>query len=54
MALAFGGKELVNDEDPNMDLRKIHLHLIRDQGLDMVSGVFQEARGSLVMGLQVV
>eukprot|EP00878_Enallax_costatus_P025040 GHUV01026761.1.p1 GENE.GHUV01026761.1~~GHUV01026761.1.p1 ORF type:complete len:270 (+),score=44.20 GHUV01026761.1:1184-1993(+) len=36
MALAFGGKELVNDEDPNMDLRKIHIHLIRDKKLDLV------------------
>eukprot|EP00878_Enallax_costatus_P004993 GHUV01005252.1.p1 GENE.GHUV01005252.1~~GHUV01005252.1.p1 ORF type:complete len:196 (+),score=50.58 GHUV01005252.1:1436-2023(+) len=35
MALAFGGKELVNDEDPNMDLRKIHIHLIRDKKLDL-------------------
>lgn len=35
MALAFGGKELVYDEDPNMNLRKIHYHLIRDKGLDL-------------------
>jgi hypothetical protein len=38
MALAFGGKELVNEEDPSLDLRKIHYRLIRDKGLGLVSG----------------
>jgi hypothetical protein len=37
MGLAFGGKELVNEEDPNLNLRKIHYHLIRDRGLSLVS-----------------
>ena len=37
MALAFGGKELVNEEDPSLDLRKIHYRLIRDKGLGLVS-----------------
>jgi len=35
MALAFGGKELVNEEDPSLDLRKIHYRLIRDKGLGL-------------------
>jgi hypothetical protein len=43
MGLAFGGKELVNEEDPNLNLRKIHYHLIRDKGLSLVS---QQAGGS--------
>jgi hypothetical protein len=38
MALAFGGKELVREEDPNLNLRKIHYRLIRDQGLTLVRG----------------
>lgn len=37
MGLAFGGKELVFEEDPNLDLRKVHYHLIRDKGLSLVS-----------------
>lgn len=37
MGLAFGGKELVIEEDPNLNLRKIHYHLIRDKGLSLVS-----------------
>jgi hypothetical protein len=37
MGLAFGGKELVDEEDPNLNLRKIHYHLIRDKGLSLVS-----------------
>lgn len=35
MGLAFGGKELVFEEDPNLNLRKIHYHLIRDRGLTL-------------------
>ncbi|WIA40241.1 hypothetical protein OEZ86_013620 [Tetradesmus obliquus] len=35
MGLAFGGKELVNEEDPNLNLRRIHYHLIRDKGLSL-------------------
>lgn len=37
MGLAFGGKELIIEEDPNLNLRKIHYHLIRDKGLSLVS-----------------
>jgi len=37
MGLAFGGKELVFEEDPNLNLRKVHYHLIRDKGLTLVS-----------------
>lgn len=37
MGLAFGGKELVFEEDPNLNLRKVHYHLIRDKGLSLVS-----------------
>eukprot|EP00879_Flechtneria_rotunda_P002302 GHRR01002495.1.p1 GENE.GHRR01002495.1~~GHRR01002495.1.p1 ORF type:complete len:221 (+),score=52.80 GHRR01002495.1:460-1122(+) len=37
MGLAFGGKELVFEEDPNLNLRKVHYHLIRDKGLNVVS-----------------
>lgn len=33
MALAFGGKELVVDEHPDLNLRRIHYRLIRDRGL---------------------
>jgi hypothetical protein len=39
MGLAFGGKELVNEEDPNLNLRRIHYHLIRDKGLSLVRGL---------------
>jgi hemoglobin len=35
MGLAFGGKDLVFEEDPNLNLRKVHYHLIRDKGLSM-------------------
>lgn len=35
MGLAFGGKELVFEEDPNLNLRKVHYHLIRDKGLTL-------------------
>lgn len=37
MGLAFGGKELVFEEDPNLNLRKVHYRLIRDKGLSLVS-----------------
>lgn len=37
MGLAFGGKDLVFEEDPNLNLRKVHYHLIRDKGLSLVS-----------------
>jgi hypothetical protein len=37
MGLAFGGKELVFEEDPNLNLRKVHYHLIKDKGLTLVS-----------------
>lgn len=37
MGLAFGGKDLVFEEDPNLDLRKVHYRLIKDKGLSMVS-----------------
>jgi hypothetical protein len=37
MGLAFGGKDLVFEEDPNLDLRKVHYRLIKDKGLGMVS-----------------
>jgi hypothetical protein len=37
MGLAFGGKDLVFEEDPNLDLRKVHYRLIKDRGLSMVS-----------------
>ncbi|GBF90610.1 hypothetical protein Rsub_03182 [Raphidocelis subcapitata] len=33
MAMAFGGKELVLEEHPNLNLRRIHYKLIRDRGL---------------------
>jgi len=33
MGLAFGGKELVLEEDPNLNLRKVHSRLIKDKGL---------------------
>ncbi|GBF88947.1 hypothetical protein Rsub_01446 [Raphidocelis subcapitata] len=33
MALAFGGKELVFDERPDLNLRRIHYKLIKDGGL---------------------
>ena len=36
MSLAFGGKELVFEEDPNLNLRKVHYRLIRDKGLNEV------------------
>jgi hypothetical protein len=45
MGLAFGGKELVNEEDPNLNLRKIHYHLIRDKGLSLVSKRRMTKRG---------
>jgi hypothetical protein len=37
MGLAFGGKDLVFEEDPNLNLRKVHYRLIRDKGLSLVS-----------------
>jgi hypothetical protein len=37
MGLAFGGKELVFEEDPTLNLRKVHYRLIRDKGLTLVS-----------------
>lgn len=37
MGLAFGGKELVFEEDPNLNLRKVHYNLIKDKGLTLVS-----------------
>lgn len=33
MALAFGGKELVLDEHPDVNLRRIHWNLIKDKGV---------------------
>ncbi|KAF8063036.1 ATP8B4 [Scenedesmus sp. PABB004] len=36
MGLAFGGKELVFEEDPNLNLRKVHIRLIQDKGLNLV------------------
>ncbi|KIY99020.1 hypothetical protein MNEG_8944 [Monoraphidium neglectum] len=33
MALAFGGKQLVTDEHPALNLRRIHWRLIKDSGL---------------------
>jgi hypothetical protein len=38
MGMAFGGKELVFEEDPNLNLRKVHYRLIKDRGLTLVSG----------------
>lgn len=35
MELAFGGKELVLEDYPNFNLRRIHYRLIRDRGLDV-------------------
>jgi hemoglobin len=52
MALAFGGKELVFEEDPNLDLRKVHYRLIRDKGLSLSDwecfvGLFDETMEQL-------
>ncbi|KAF6257788.1 hypothetical protein COO60DRAFT_1639680 [Scenedesmus sp. NREL 46B-D3] len=43
MGLAFGGKELVNEEDPNLNLRQIHYRLIRDEGLTLPDGTASQS-----------
>eukprot|EP00775_Hariotina_reticulata_P007204 gene7204-7418_t len=52
MGLAFGGKELVFEEDPNLNLRKVHYRLIKDKGLglehwEMFLNHFQETLDEL-------
>lgn len=53
MMYVFGGQDLVIDEDPNFDLRKIHLRLLRSEGLTEVHWAafvkhFEEVVGSMV------